>query len=86
MDEGRYEIAKFVDGSLELEVNVSPNEDTVWLTQDDMALLFDKARSTISEHIRNIFNEKELDSAISKSVATAREWRMDRQQMEMKTP
>ena len=35
-----YELVKFVDGSFELEVNVSPEEDTVWLTQQQMVLLF----------------------------------------------
>ena len=37
-------------------------DDTVWLTQDQMAELFDKAKSTINEHIQNIYDEKELIS------------------------
>ena len=40
-----YELVKFVDGSFELEVNVSPEEDTVWLTQEQMASLFDVDQS-----------------------------------------
>lgn len=55
-----YEIIKFENDGLELEVNVSPEEETVWLTQDQIALLFGKSRSTITEHIRNIFSEGEL--------------------------
>lgn len=51
----KYEIVKFVDNGFELEVNVSPSEDTVWLTQDQMAKLFQKARTTIVEHIKNIY-------------------------------
>lgn len=43
----KYEIVKFVDNGFELEVNVSPSEDTVWLTQNQMAKLFQKARTTI---------------------------------------
>ena len=35
-------------------------EETVWLTQDQMAQLFGKAKSTINEHIKNIFKEGEL--------------------------
>ena len=35
----KYELVKFVNNNLELEVNVSPNEDTVWLTKDQITLL-----------------------------------------------
>ena len=56
----KYEIIKFIDGDLELNVNVSPLENTIWLTQDQIAQLFEKSRSTISEHINNIFSEGEL--------------------------
>ena len=58
-----YELVRFVDGSFELEVNVSPEEDTVWLTQQQMVLLFQTSRSNIVEHIRNIYAEKELDES-----------------------
>ena len=57
---GKFEILKFVDNDFELDVNVSRVEDTVWLNQDEIALLFDKAKSTINEHIKNILKE-ELD-------------------------
>lgn len=43
------------DGSIKLEVNLE--DETVWLSQADMAQLFGKSRSTITEHINNIFNE-----------------------------
>ena len=56
-----YEIIKFENGNVELEVNVSPEEETVWLTQEQIALLFGKSRSTITEHINNIFDEGELE-------------------------
>ena len=58
-----YELVRFVDGSFELEVNVSPEEDTVWLTQQQMVLLFQTSRFNIVEHIRNIYAEKELDES-----------------------
>jgi hypothetical protein len=44
-----------------ISVDVRMNDETVWLTQDQMALLFDKGRSTIAEHILNVFKEGELD-------------------------
>ncbi|MCR5442440.1 MAG: virulence RhuM family protein [Sphaerochaetaceae bacterium] len=56
-----YELVKFVDGSFELEVNVSPEEDTVWLTQQQMAMLFEVDQSRISRHITTIYKEKELE-------------------------
>ncbi len=48
------------DGQTRIQVHV--NEETVWLTQDQMSELFQKAKSTINEHIQNIFSEGELDS------------------------
>ncbi len=57
----KYELVRFEQGDLTLDVNVSPNEDTVWLTKDDMALLYGRDRTVISRHIRNIYAEGELD-------------------------
>lgn len=42
-------------------VDVTFDEDTVWLTLDQMSVLFDRNKSTISRHIKNIFEEGELD-------------------------
>ena len=44
------------------KVDVTFDKDTVWLTQDQMADLFQKSKSTINEHIQNIYKEGELDS------------------------
>jgi len=49
------------DGNIKIDVRLE--EDTVWLTQDQMAELFGKAKSTINEHIKNVFEEKELSEA-----------------------
>lgn len=57
-----YELIKFNDGDFSLDVNVSPNEDTVWLTQAQMAELYDVDRSRITRHINNIITDNELDS------------------------
>ena len=48
-----------------ISVDVRIEDETVWLTQEQMALLFGKAKSTINEHIQNVFNEGELDESIS---------------------
>ncbi len=42
------------------KVDVTFEEDTVWLTQDQMAELFQKAKSSINEHITNIYADGEL--------------------------
>lgn len=47
-----------------ISVDVRFEDETVWLTQDQMSLLFDKAKSTISEHIKHIFEECELDEKV----------------------
>jgi hypothetical protein len=51
-------IYKTEDGQTKVEVQIE--DETVWLTQDQMAELFDKAKSTINEHVQNIYEEKEL--------------------------
>jgi death-on-curing family protein len=43
------------------KLEVRLEDETVWLTQKQMALLFDKDVRTINEHIKNIYKEKELD-------------------------
>ena len=54
-NEKNYEIVKFKDDGLELDVNVSAKEDTVWLTIEQIAQLFERDRSVISRHINNIY-------------------------------
>ena len=60
---GQYAVEVLLDG------------DTVWLTQKQMAELFDKGRTTITEHIQNIFKEGELDekSVCRESRLTAKD-------------
>lgn len=47
-----------------ISVDVRFEDETVWLTQEQMSLLFAKAKSTINEHIQNIFKEGELDEKV----------------------
>ena len=60
MESVKYEIVKFVDDGFELEVNVSPLEETVWLTQEQLSMLFSVDLSRISRHINSIYSEGEL--------------------------
>lgn len=55
------EIAIFKTDKETINVEVIFEDDTVWLTQEQMAQLFEKSKSTINEHIKNIFAEKELN-------------------------
>ena len=50
------------DGNIKIDVRL--DEETVWLTQEQIATLFGKARSTITEHISNVFEEGELDEIV----------------------
>ncbi len=60
MEEKKYELIKFNDGEFSLDVNVSPSEDTVWLSQNDIALLFNTTKQNVSLHIKNIIADNEL--------------------------
>ena len=57
----RRELIIYANGQLALDVTVTPEKDTVWLTQEQMSILFDTARSSIAYHIGNIFKEGELE-------------------------
>ena len=56
-----YELVKFVDEELELDVNFSPKEETIWMTQEELSILYLTSISTINYHIKNIYNSHELD-------------------------
>lgn len=69
------DIVLFKNGELELEVKITPDEDTVWLTQQQMTVLFDTSRTNIVEHIANIYKEGELEEK-----ATCRKFRQVRKE------
>src|SRR5690554_2938487 len=52
-------IYKNPDGNIKIDVRLE--NETVWLTQEQMQNLFGKSKATISEHIKNVFEEGELD-------------------------
>lgn len=55
------EVIIYKDGELELPVEVTSDKETVWLRVEEMAKLFDRDRSVIQRHIKNIFKEDELE-------------------------
>ena len=65
LDENDLQIVKFEDNGLIIDVSVDPFQDTVWLTIDQISLLFDRDRSSISRHINNIYDEGELEKKTS---------------------
>ena len=78
MDNELDERNKFImyttdDGQIDIEVRVE--EENVWLTQNSMAELFDTTKQNISLHIKNIFEEKELEenSVVKECLTTAKD-------------
>lgn len=55
------EVILFKDGELELQVSVSQDKETVWLSSNQMALLFERDEKTIRKHVNNIFKDNEVD-------------------------
>ncbi|WP_251214284.1 virulence RhuM family protein [Alistipes muris] len=64
-------IYRSADGSIKIDVRMG--EETVWLTQGQMATLFDRDKSVISRHLKNIFEEHELseNSVVANFATTA---------------
>lgn len=59
MNTGEIILYQNQQGTIKIDVRLE--EETVWLTQDQMATLFGKGRSTITEHIGNVYEEGELE-------------------------
>lgn len=62
MNTGEIIIYQNTEGNIKIDVRLE--EETVWLSQSQIALLFGKGRSTVTEHIANIFKEGELDEKL----------------------
>ena len=63
MEENKIIIYQTEDGQTQIDVRLE--NETVWLTQAQMAELFDKDRTVIGHHIRNIYKEEELEQNIT---------------------
>lgn len=59
MDQNKIVIYQTQDGKTSIDVKLE--QDTVWLTANQMSLLFDKDEKTIRKHINNVFKEGEVD-------------------------
>ncbi len=62
MNTGEILIYQNQEGNIKIDVKLE--DETVWLTQSQMCELFGKAKSTISEHIKGLFSEGELDEKV----------------------
>lgn len=60
-----YKMVKFTDNGFELDVRTDSENETVWLTQEEISLLFERDQTVISRHIANIFKEGELEKSTS---------------------
>ena len=74
------EILLYQDRDGVIKVDVRLEDETVWLTQEQMAILFGKGRSTITEHIRNVFEEGELEQ--DRTCQTFRQVRLEGERSE----
>jgi len=63
MEHNEFVIYNSQDGNIKVDVLFS--DETVWLTIDQLCTLFGKSRSTVNEHILNVFSEKELSEEAS---------------------
>lgn len=59
-----HDIVLFKTDNDKVQLSVFFQDETAWLTQEQMANLFEKGRTTITENIKNIFNEGELDEKV----------------------
>ena len=55
------ELILFTDGNIQLEVPVSQDGESVWLSVNQMAVLFDKDETNIRKHINNVFKSSEVE-------------------------
>lgn len=63
MNEGLDHVILFKTADDKIAVDVRFDQDTIWLTLDQMATLFERDKSTISRHIKNVFEEGELEQS-----------------------
>ena len=59
-EDKKFEIIKFIDEDFSLDVRISPFDETVWLSKDDISKLYERDRSVITKHISLIYKENEL--------------------------
>ena len=72
-DAPRGDVVVYQSSDGQVRVDVRLEQDTVWLSLDQIAALFGRHKSVISRHLRNVFSTGELDrpSVVAKSASTA---------------
>ena len=64
------EIIRFINGDLQLDVTVSPDNETVWLNRNQIAQLFGRDIKTIGKHINNALKEELSNEVVVAKFAT----------------
>ena len=59
----KFDLVRFTDNGFELDVRADSENETVWLTQEEMAALFGVDRTRVVRHVRNIYRDNELDES-----------------------
>ena len=72
MNDKNYKLIAFTEDGLSLDVRVDTEKETVWLTQAEMAELFDVNVDTVSHHLRNIYREGELETSTYEDSSVVR--------------
>ena len=65
VNKSNSEIIIYQTADNETKIQTRLEDETVWLTQEQMAQLFGKVKSTINEHIKNIYAENELEESVT---------------------
>lgn len=60
------EIITYSNGNVQIAVSVSPKEETVWLTANQISMLFDTSLQNVTMHIKNIYEEGEISNSVLK--------------------
>ncbi len=73
MEENKSEIILYESPDGETKIDVRLERETVWLSLDQIAGVFERDKSVISRHLKNIFGEGELvrDAVVAKNATTA---------------
>lgn len=73
MEQNKIQIYQTADGQVQIEVALE--QDTVWLSQEQMALLFDVQKAAVSKHLKNIYASAELErvATVSKMETVQKE-------------
>lgn len=62
------EIIRFINGDLQLDVTVSPDNETVWLNRNQIAQLFGRDIKTIGKHINNALKEELSNEVVGRKI------------------